>query len=164
MLPDARKVCWWSLCWLGASLLPTASAMDLAASGSWSTTINASDLQAGAGSPLVATHDSATAQVVLTVSATAGSTDAWRLDVRRADSAWDPDVKLWVRRTGAGSGAGSISDGLSWIEVGPTDTSFFSGAGDRSDVPVQLRISGVSLSLSPDSYLSTVHYTLVDTL
>ncbi len=138
--------------------------MDLHTSGTWATTINATHLQAGAGSELVSTDQSATSQIVIEVSATAGSSDSWRLDVRRADSTWPSEIGLWVRRTGGGSGTGSIDGGLAWIEVGATDISFFSGEGDRDSIPVQLRITGLSLGLSPDSFLSTVHYSLVDTL
>lgn len=141
-----------------------ARAMDLAATGAWSTAITQADLVAGAGSNLQGSHDSGAGAIVLEVSLASGSTDAWRIDVRRTESVWDDSVHVWVRRTGSGSGDGSISDGLSWIELGATDTAFFSGQGDRSGVAVQVRISGISLSVSPDSYLCTVQYTLIDTL
>ncbi|MCK6501912.1 hypothetical protein L6R53_00665 [Myxococcota bacterium] len=147
---------------LGVSL--PAQAMDLAASGSFSLGIDASDLTSGAGSELQDSHDSGTGAIALQVSATSGSTDAWRIDIRRASSGWDPDLRLWARRTGDGSGDGSIAGGASWQEIGTTDSTFFSGEGDRSSITVQVRITGVSLAISPDSFLSTVHYTLVDTL
>lgn len=141
-----------------------ARAMDLAASGAWSLGIDASDLLSGAGSEIQASHDSGTGAVALEISATSGSTDTWRIDIRRATSGWDPDLRLWARRTGDGSGPGSVSDGTSWQEIGSTDATFFTGQGDRTGVTVQLRITGLSLSISPDAFLSTVHYTLVDTL
>lgn len=164
MVLDARPILLSSLLLLATCLLGEARAMDLTASGTWATTIDATNLLAGAGSELESSDQSATSQIVLEISATGGSTDTWRLDVRRADSSWPSALALWVRRTGGGSGAGSIDGGLSWVEVGSTDTSFFSGEGNRDSIPVQLRITGLSLGLSPDSYLSTVHYSLVDTL
>ena len=86
MLPDVRKSLNATLALLVICLLGEAKAMDLLSSGSWATTIDATDLLAGAGSELQSTKESASSQVVLAVSATAGSTDAWRIDVRRADS------------------------------------------------------------------------------
>ena len=141
-----------------------AGALDLAASGSWSLGVDATDLLAGAGSPLQDSYDSGGGAVALEISATGGSSDAWRIDVRRATSGWDPDLHLWIRRTSDGSGPGSVSDGTSWQEVGATDSALFTGEGDRTGITVQLRITGVSLAISPDAFLATVHYTLVDTL
>lgn len=141
-----------------------ALAMDLAEAGSWSVSVSSADLVAGAGSGLVSSKSSATSEVLFDVTLTAGDTDNWRIDVRRTNSVWDATVKVWVRRTGSGGGTGSIANGLSWAEVGTTDIAFFDGAGDRSDVPVQLRITGISLSIAPDAYLTTLEYTLIDTL
>lgn len=150
---------------VGALCAPGAArAMDLAESGSWSPSISSADLVAGAGTQLSANEDSATSEVILDITLTGGDSDAWRVDVRRADSAWDADLHVWVRRTGSGSGTGTITDGLSWTEVLSTDATFYSGAGDRTNVPVQIRVTGISLSLSPDAYLTSLHYTLVDTL
>lgn len=164
MYAGAHRVLALVLLEIAAGIPSSALAMDLGAAGSWSTSITNADLISGAGSELQSTHVSGSSEVALEVSATSSSTDSWRIDIRRADSVWDPAIKLWVRRTGGGSGTGSIADGLSWIEVGSTDTAFFSGQGNRTGVPIQLRITGVSLSISPDAYLRTVHYTLVDTL
>jgi hypothetical protein len=138
--------------------------MDLSLSGSWGLALSASDLVSGAGSELPTSADSATNEVTLDVTLTGGDTDNWRLDVRQSGAFWDPALHVWVRRTGSGTGTGSIADGTTWIEVGSTDTAFFTGAGDRSTIAVQVRVTGLSLTLQPDAYLSNLQYTLVDTL
>ena len=164
MAIGTRQILTWAAL-MGVSYAPSAaSAMDLAASGSWSVPVTASDLVAGAGTGLVSSKDSASTEVVLEVTLTSGSTDRWRIDLRRANSVWDGDVHVWVRRTGSGSGTGSVTDGLSWTEVRSTDTTFFEGEGDRSGLPIQIRVTGISLSITPDAYLTSLQYTLVDTL
>lgn len=145
-----------------ACLLPAAaSAMDLALTGAWSTTIDAGDLDASG--QLVGTHDSATDAVLLDITLTTDAADTWRIDVRRSDTTWDPNVRVWVRRTGSGTGAGFLEGGASFVEVGAANALFFSGGGDRSGVTVQVRITGVSLGVPPSTYASTLVYTLVDT-
>ena len=164
MATGTRQILTWATL-VGALYAPSeASAMDLAASGSWSVPVSASDLLTGAGSGLVSSKDSASSEVVLEVTLTSGSTDRWRIDVRRANSVWNGDVHVWVRRTGGGSGTGSVASGLTWTEVGSTDTQFFDGEGDRAGLPIQIRVTGISLSITPDAYLTSVQYTLIDTL
>jgi len=46
--------------------------------------------------------------------------------------------------------------------VTASDSAFYSGAGDRSGVKVQLKISGVSLAVSPDNYSTSIVFTVVD--
>jgi hypothetical protein len=149
-----------SLLLVGLAWAPPATALDLALTGSIVETVTAADLTGGAGTGLRATFDASTVDVE--VSTTTAATDAWRIDVRRSGAAWDDGLRVWVRRTDAGSGPGTVAEGTSWIEVGPIDTPFFEGTGDRTGVSVQVRISGVSLALSPDAYASVLHYTLVD--
>ncbi|WP_265588545.1 hypothetical protein [Desulfotalea psychrophila] len=42
-------------------------------------------------------------------------------------------------------------------------TSFFTGSGDVSGIKVQLKMSGASIQISPDSYSTTLYYTVSDT-
>lgn len=146
---------------IAALLLPQmAGAADLAVSGSWSATVDASDLAFGAGSDLVPTHESLADTVDVEVLNTAGA--AWRVDVRRSDTAWDPDVTVWVRRTSDGSGSGSIAGGSAWQQVSAMDATFFSGSGDRTAIGLQVRITGTSLSLPADLYATSLVYTVVE--
>ena len=141
-----------------------AEAIDISAVGSWSDTIDASDLQAGAGSNLIDTYESVAGATVLTISNTTGNTDNWRVDVRRTDTAWHSNLHLYVKRTSDGSGSGSISGGLSYIEITTIDSQIFSGAGDRSGINLEYKLTGMSVSVPPNAYSTTVTYTVVDTL
>lgn len=126
--------------------------------GNWSETIDASDLQAGAGSDLKSTYESAADAGLLTISDTAGG--AWRVDVRRSDTTWHTNFTLSVKRTGDGTGGGSISSGAAYQAIGLSDAAFFSGAGDRSGIPLQFKLEGMSLQVPPATYSTTITYTV----
>jgi hypothetical protein len=145
------------------SSVKTCDAIDIVVTGSWALTIDASNLTGGAGTDLIDTYESASNQVTVTISGTTGDSDNWRVDVKRTDSTWHNDFTLSVKRTGDGAGGGSISGGTAYQAVGTSDSAFFSGAGDRSDVPVQLELSGVSVQVAPNTYSTSVTYTVVDT-
>jgi len=130
--------------------------------GSWSETINAADLTAGPGSDLQDSYESAADAASLSISGTGGVGDTWRIDVKKVDANWHGNFVLSVRRTSAGTG-GSVSGGDAYQQVTDTDNSFFSGSEDVSGINVQLKLSGVSIQVPPDTYTTTVYYTVVDT-
>lgn len=135
-----------------------ARAADIAAAGEWSQTIDASDLVAGPGSELQSTYESPIGILSLAISNSAGV--GWQVNVRRQDGNWPPEFTLEIRRTSAGTGSGSVSGGDAYLVAGTTDTAFFAGSGDVSGIEVQLRLSGVSLSVAPDTYTTTLVYTV----
>jgi len=141
-----------------------AEAIDVTATGSWNRTVDASDLASGAGSDLVGIYESAVNATALTILNTTGNTDNWRIDVRRSDSTWHGNFVLYIQRTSDGSGGGSISGGLSYTAIGTTDSQFFSGAGDRSSVNLQYKLTGMSVSIPPNTYSTTVVFTVVDVI
>ena len=136
-------------------------AIALVCTGSWSPVIGAADLVAGAGSALRSTYESAADQVSVTISDTAGSGDAWRVDVRRVDGTWNDDVDLWIVRTSDGTG-GTVTGGTSYVQVTTSDQTFFSGSDDVSGIACRLRLTGVSIAVPPGSYGTTVWLTVVD--
>lgn len=131
---------------------------DVSSSGNWTKTIDAGDLVAGAGSDLTGQHDSSSGIATLTISNTAGV--SWRIFARRADGTWHDNFNLFVRRTSDGSGSGSITDGGSYVELSTLDTELFSGGGDRANVAVQYRLTGMSKTVTPDLYSSGIIFTL----
>ena len=145
----ASFVCSGGICW----------AISITATGSWSETIDASDLQAGAGSDLISTYESAADTVSIDITATSGN---WGLDVKKIDTNWHSNLHLHVKRTSDGTGSGTISGGDSYQEVTDIDQSFFSGNSDRSNVNVQLKLTGVSIQVPPDTYTTTIYYTVFD--
>jgi hypothetical protein len=140
-----------------------APAKDITVLGNWSLTIGPGDLVGGAGTDLNSTYQSNPAQVYVTISNCQNRNDQWHVNVRRTDTVWDSQLQLWVQRTGDGVGSGrSIAGGTTYQQVGLTDGYFFYGQGDRSSIPVQLELTGVSVSLAPGTYSTTITYTLVD--
>ncbi len=131
---------------------------DVSSSGNWMKTIDAGDLVAGAGSDVTGQHDSSSGIATLTISNTAGA--SWRIFARRADGTWHDSFALFVRRTSDGSGSGSITGGGGYAELSTLDTELFSGSGDRANVAVQYRLTGMSKTVTPDLYGSGVIFTL----
>ncbi len=143
---------------------PAFAVLSIATTGSWSLTVDATDLVAGAGTDLVSTQTSSSTQGSIDITGTTGSTDNWRVDVKRVDTTWDSDFTIYVRRTGDGTGTGTISGGTTFQAVTTTDATFFSGAGDRSGIDVEFKIEGFSVSTIPvDIYDTSITYTIVDT-
>jgi hypothetical protein len=160
----ARKLCILALLIALALLsMRPAGAMDIVALGSWSEIIDSSDLIGGAGGTLTSTYESALNQIELSILNTADMNDSWRVDIRRLDITWPASLTLYAQRTSDGTGLGSISGGASYQVIGTTDAAFFSGTGDRDTITLQLKLTDMSIQITPDTYSTTVVYTLVDT-
>jgi len=140
-----------------------AQAKDITVLGNWSLTIGPADLVGGAGTNLNSTYQSDPAQVYVTISNCTRTTEKWHVNVKRTDTVWDSQLQLWVQRTGSGVGSGWLwGGGATYQQVGLTDGYFFYGKGDLSSIPIQLELTGVSVSIAPGTYSTTVTYTLVD--
>jgi len=142
-------------------LADKAEAIDITVVGSWSLSITSADLVAGAGSDLKSDYESATDAVSISISATAGASDSWRVDVKKVDTNWQGNLILYIKRTSNGTG-GSVSGGTAYQEVTDINTFFFSGSDDASGIKAQLKLSGVSIQVPIDTYTTTVYYTIVD--
>ena len=144
-----------------AALLPSAAyapPISIDVAGSWFLTIGPGDLIAGAGSNLTSTYDSNPNQVSIAVT---NATGLWEVDVSCQSSHWDNALHLWVRRTGNGVGSGFVFGGTAYLQLSTNSALFFMGWRDRTNIPVQLRLTGVSVQLPPDTYLATVTYTVI---
>ena len=139
-------------------------AIEIALTGSWSPVIGAADLIGGAGTDLAPIYESSADAIAVTISSTTGSGDNWRVDVMMTDINWPAGFDLFIRRTGDGTGSGSIAGGAAYQQITDGYAALFSGAGDRLDIPLQLKLTGVSVHTPPDTYSATVTYTVVDTL
>ena len=136
-------------------------AIDITVVGSWNLSITSSDLVEGAGSDLKSDYESAADAVSISISATAGVSDAWRVDVKKVDTNWQGNLILYIKRTSNGIG-GSVSGGTAYQEVTGSDTSFFSGSDDVSGIKAQVKLNGVSVQIPIDIYTTTIYYTIVD--
>ncbi|MGA1875950.1 MAG: hypothetical protein ACMUIA_10115 [bacterium] len=147
------RVCLFLVIFLLIFLIPdtaqAAPAPNIRATGGWTETIDGSDLQSPwtAGSNLVNTYES----VVNATSLNVIFNSYWRVDIRRSDGNWHGNFTLRARRSGG-----------SYLEVTPTDASFFCGYKTSNNVQVQYQLSGMSVNISPATYWTTVVYTIVE--
>lgn len=89
----------------------------------------------------------------------------WAISVSQTNiSNWDSGLKLFVRRTGDGTGGAIISGGTTYIQLTASNQAFFSGllglGFSRDNVPVQYKIEGLSVLLPVKTYTTTVLYTI----
>ena len=134
--------------------------MDLALTGAW--TLSSGPGEVVAGSDLPSSYESTSGEMAAAVFNTTGADDAWRVDISGTGTSWPAALHLFARRTGDGLGAGAIQDGTGYQELSAISASFFSGAGDRTDIPLQLKLTGVSIQIAPGEYRATVMCTVGD--
>lgn len=138
-------------------------AIDIYATGGWTDlVINSSHLRGGAGSDLVDSFESNANATMISITGTSDASDVWEVQIRKSTSSWPSDAILSVERTGDGGGGGSIDEGTSYIAVGESDVTFFRGSGDRTNVPVRYKISGLSIMVPPGTYSALITFTVVD--
>jgi hypothetical protein len=138
-------------------------AYEIVAVGGWWRMVTSADLVGGAGTDLVSTYEGSANESVLSISGCSEPTDPWRVDVRKTDTNWHGDLALSVRRVSGGDGLGAApSGGDTYVPVGSENAEFFWGWGDRRDICVQYRLSGMSVRIPPGIYSTTVTYTVVD--
>lgn len=136
-------------------------------SGSWTQTVTVSNLTGGAGSDLTSTYESGSSQATCSVDWTLfGLLSSWRIDVHRVDGTWNSNLHLYIKRTGDGWNllAGYIDCcGTSYQEVTGASQNFFWGHGNVFDIPMQFKLTGISVSIPAGTYTTTVYLTLVTT-
>lgn len=134
-------------------------ALDIAATGGWNETINSSDLISGAGSDLTGTYQSTTNATVISVMNTPGG-NTWRVDMQRIDSTWHGNFTLYIKKN---TTAGKLSGGNTYTEIRTTADTFFNGKGPFPTINCQYRLAGMSVNVPPNTYTTTVTFTIVDT-
>lgn len=140
------------------SLAITAPGADVSSIGNWTETIDANDLVAGAGSNVTSQYESITGSTTLDITNTAGG--SWRIVARRSNGTWHGSFTLSLQRTSDGSGSGSIQGGASYVQLSTLDTEIFTGTGDRSGIAIQVKLTGMSTNVSPNTYSSGVIFTI----
>ena len=89
----------------------------------------------------------------------------WTVNVQLSTTAnWNPGLKVYVVRTGNGTGGAILNGGTTYKEVTTTTQAFFSGSLGlnyaRDNVPVQFKIEGMSVMLPAKTYTTTIVYTV----
>ncbi len=133
--------------------------MTLNATGSLTREIGAADLVSGAGTDLNSTYESSTSVVTLDLSNTLGS--SWKVQVMYSETTWDPALSVSVRRTTDGTGSGTITGGDSYQAITGTYTDLFTGSDDRTGIQLQVKLSGMSVSLGVETFVSDISFKIV---
>jgi hypothetical protein len=139
------------------TLCTASQAADLTSSGNWVETITAANLISGAGSDLQAQVESVSGVTTLTITNAPG---AWSLRARLGASQGHGDVTVYVKRTSAGSGSGTISGGNAYVELTNSDVEIFNGSEARSGISIQFKLIGLSHDIPPATYLSSITFTV----
>jgi hypothetical protein len=139
---------------VAVALSAAAHGADLTAIGGWNENAHG-NVTAGVG--LQSTVESTPGATALTISNTTGG---WTLRIRRGVGAWNDDLKLFVRRSSAGIGSGTISGGEAYVEVTAGDVAIFSGSDDRSSIALQYKLTGLSHNVSPNVYTASLLFTV----
>ena len=148
---------------LSAALAGSLGAISITVSGSWSATIDVSSLQGGAGSDLVPSVESPLNGTALSVKQS--RQQSWQITVRKIDGTWFPALALAVERTSNGSGgSGTVTGGTAYLNVTSVEQVLFTGRGNRSNIDLRFRLSGLSVNVPPSTYSTTVVYTIVQTI
>lgn len=90
----------------------------------------------------------------------------WRIEIVKEDLMWDGDIQLEIIRTGDGYGNGNnknqIFDGTNYQLIDGISRYFFRGRGVVTEIPVQLRLSGFSVTLGAQDFETNVVLTIYD--
>jgi len=143
--------------------LPAVFAAGVTVTGGYGFVIDETDLAGGAGSNFNPAHSSPVDAVLITVYDMLSDSDAWQIMVRKENTLWQGGLGLSLLRTAAGTGTGTINGGTVLpLVLTATDQIFFEGSGNRSAIPIQLRLDGVSVLIPVDAYAATLIFTIVD--
>lgn len=90
--------------------------------------------------------------------------NAWQIQVSKNDLDWHNDLVLWIRRTGDGKSDYNMrpQNGTYYQEVELFNALFFEGQGWISLIPIQLKLTGLSVTLPAKSYSTEIIFTLID--
>ena len=141
------------------AMLPgTAEGLDVIVSGGWRFPLRAFFwsspdplMQSTPGSAAISVVNAGTAR------------EQWGIEVKIQGLPLPEGVKLWVRRSGSGHGAGWIRNGLGFIPLGESPVLLFSGIGDRMQVPLQLKIAGITPRTPGATIRTSLVFTVVRT-
>ncbi len=125
--------------------------------GSWALSIDSSNLP-GPGSDLPDSFESDPDQIEIDVHGQ--KLEEYQVSIQRSDVSWNPYFRVYARRTSDGTGSGYISGGTNYGEASTTSQEFFRGGKNRSNIAIQLRLSGVTVAVEYGTYITHVVYTI----
>ena len=132
----------------------------------WNNTFQASDISS-AGSDYKAFYESKTNQHKITFSSKPRNnyTDNYRyfaLSIHKEDINWHPNLRLEVKRTGGSTNGHTLYYGDYYRSITNNSSIFFYSYGSTKNVPIQYKISGISVLLPAENYSTRIVYTIMN--
>jgi len=91
--------------------------------------------------------------------------EKWRINVHKSDLTWHPNLMLETKRTGKGykpakRGSPNIHDGDNFQIITNTPTYFFGGKDEIVYIPLDLKISGMSVVMGAQEFETNIVFTV----
>ncbi len=88
----------------------------------------------------------------------------WQIHVSKNDIEWNEALEIYIRRTGDGKSDynNKPQNGFYYQKLDSNSTLLFSGQGWINSIPLQLKITGLSVTLPAKSYATEIIFTLID--
>lgn len=138
-------------------LTNNANAQSINITGQWNYTIPTSAITE-AGEDFSGTYESSVNQLYLNVT----HNHKWAVSVKKNNIVWNDNILIWIHRTGNGYGRGNIKGGENYIDIPNHEVGFVTGNKEQYDVPLQLQLSGVSVTIPANNYITEIVFTLTD--
>jgi hypothetical protein len=90
--------------------------------------------------------------------------NSWQIQVSKNDLEWNETLELFIRRTGDGKSEynNKPQNGNYYQKIDSNSTFLFSGQGWINSIPLQIKITGLSVTLPVKSYATDIIFTLID--
>ena len=94
------------------------------------------------------------------------TTQDWKITVSKSDINWPAAFIPYVQRTSNGvpcgtcSGVNTITSPTGYMQVTNLEQDFVFGSGEVTDIDVQFRVTGISLTVDADNYSTEIIFTL----
>ncbi|WP_167610040.1 hypothetical protein [Maribellus sediminis] len=91
----------------------------------------------------------------------------WKVEVRKEDVSWDDAMQVEIVRSGNGyskenNKSNHVNDGQNYQVVSANSSYFFRGKGLISEIPIQFRLSGISIVHGAGDFETNVMLTIYD--
>jgi hypothetical protein len=90
--------------------------------------------------------------------------NSWQIHVSKNDLEWNQALELFIRRTGAGKSDynNKPQNGEYYQKIETNSTFLFTGQGWINDIPLQIKLNGLSVTLPAKSYATDIIFTIID--
>lgn len=94
------------------------------------------------------------------------STQDWKITVSKSDINWPAAFVPYVQRTSNGipcgtcTGVNTVTSPAGFLQITNLEQDFVFGSGEVTNIDVQFRITGISLTVDADNYSTEIIFTL----